>query len=279
MKKIYFLICSFLFLQNVFSQTVIVGTGTGISAFSPFDRHYEYNVYEVIYPASEILIAGTINRLAFERVDGTEVNPIDSVTIYMQHTPQSALTAGTFSTSGYTLVYEGSFPNDSGSGWREVTLTYPFPYDGISNLQVMAVKGFQPAVANTPVSPRWYYSPQSTSIARRYYGSAPVSTGTSLTTTTYRSNIKLDISSVGEIEISSRIPQLFPNPATDWIEVEDPLLDGRLTILNSIGEAVFSSVFNEKIRIDLSRFSNGIYHLMLLDGTGKKVIAETFIKN
>jgi hypothetical protein len=279
MKKFYFLIASILLFQQAFSQTVIIGNGTAISAISPFNRHYEYNVFEVIYPASEIMVAGTINKLAFERVDGTEVNPIDSVSIYMQHTTQTDFSAGTFSLSGYTLVYEGTFPNDSGSGWREVTLTNPFPYDGLSNLQILAMKGYQPIVANTPVSPRWYYTSQSNTPVRRYQGSTPATSSTTLNTTNFRSNARLEISSVGYVEIGNRNSSLFPNPSLDWIQVENPGMHGQLTILNAQGSVLFSSEFIDEKRIDLADFSSGIYHILLQEPSGKRVMSETFIKN
>jgi len=279
MKKFYVLLISICCLQSSYSQTVILGTGVAISAFSPFSRHYEYNVYEVIYPAGEILIAGTINRFAFERVDGSDVNPIDSVRIYMQHTTQTDLVSGLLDTTGYTLVYEGTFPNDAGAGWREVTLTNPFAYDGLNNLQVLVTQGYQVAIGNTPISPRWYYTDQTNNPARRYYGSTAISTSTQLNTTSYRSNCKLEISSVGTVEIGSRKSLLYPNPALNSIVLEDRLKEGQVTVLNALGETVFSAVFNEKHIIDLTDFSTGIYHILLRDPAGNKVMAETFIKN
>ena len=158
MKKIYFSILALFFFLQGFSQFVILGTDSAISSFSPIIRSYDYCIYEVIYTSAEIGIAGTINKLGFQRVDGTNIDPIDSVSIYMTHTPLTNLSAGAFSTSGYSLVYKGSFPNDAGSGWREVALDAPFVYDGINNLLVLAVKGYQPAVGITPISPRWYYT-------------------------------------------------------------------------------------------------------------------------
>jgi hypothetical protein len=279
MKKIYFFFSAFFIIQSGYSQTVILGTGTGISAFSPFSRAYEYNVYEVIYPSAEIMIAGTINRFAFERVDGTNVDPIDSVSIYMQHTIQTDLSPGNFDTTGYTLVYQGPFPNDAGTGWREVTLTNPFAYDGLSNLQVLVVQGYQSAIATTPVSPRWYYTSQTNTPARRYYGSVAISGSTNLTTTNYRSNARLEISSVGLVEIGKKNIHLFPNPANEWINVKGEVKNGYLTILNGLGETVFSSLFNENSRIDIGQYSKGLYFLLLVDPSGNKVLTETFIKN
>src|SRR5688572_18819658 len=139
-------------------QQVTVGTGTAISVFSPINRTNDYSVYEVIYLASDISTAGNITHLAFQRVDGTDTATIENVDIYMRHSFQTTLSAGTFDTTIYDEhVYFGTFPNDIDSGWREVMLDIPFAYNGTDNLQVLVVKGYQPAVANTPVCVRWYY--------------------------------------------------------------------------------------------------------------------------
>jgi len=50
----------------------------------------------------------------------------------MKHTSASTLSTGTYSTAGYTLVYSGSFPNNSSSGWMEVELDTRFEYNGVA---------------------------------------------------------------------------------------------------------------------------------------------------
>ncbi len=275
LSLLVFLSCIFL---NGFSQTVILGTGTAISAFSPIIRSYDYCVYEVIYPAAEIGMAGTINQLAFERTDGTNVDPIDSVTIYMQHTTLTNLSAGTFSTTGYTIVYSGRFPNDAGSGWREVALNNPYVYDGIDNLLVLVVKGYQPAVGNTPVSPRWYYTAVTGTPARRYYGSAAISSGTNLQTTTFRSNARLDFSGVGTVEIGKHQSVLYPNPAGEVINIQNDNVNGTLAIIDAFGRRVYSANFIKESTVSVEDLRPGLYYLLLTDKATGITGTETFIR-
>ena len=276
-------ICSALVLLLIFtqanSQSVIVGSGTGVSAFSPIIRSYDYCIYEVVYPAAEIGLTGTISKFAFERVDGTNTDPIDSVTIYMQQTPLTDFTSGTFSTSGYSMVYEGSFPNDSGPGWREVTLTNPFVYDGTGNLMVLAVKGYQAAVGNTPVSPRWYYTQISGTPARRFYGNVPFTGSTILNTTVYRSNARLDFGNVGLVELGSAGVRIFPNPAGEMIKIQCSMHDATLELYDTFGHCVYSALFNSAACISLLDLRSGPYYLRLTDSNTGKIETKTIIKN
>src|SRR5687768_17263260 len=173
MSRIFLLslvIC--LLFDSARAQIVEVGQGTQISVFSPLCRTRDYCVYEIIYLASDISASGVISRFGFEREDGTNTDSIENVSIYMKQTALTQLQSATYSDTGYTLVFSGSFPNDAGSGWRTVTLNQPFAYDGISNLMVLTVKGYQPAIANTPVTPRWLYTDilPDPDRARRYFG-------------------------------------------------------------------------------------------------------------
>ena len=164
-----------------------IGTGTGTQSY-PLDRYYNYCAHESIYLASEIGSACTIKNLAYYKASGADVSPIESVTIYMKNTTASTLSSGTYSTSGYTQVYSGSFPNNSTSGWMEVTLSPMFVYDGTSNLSILIVKGYQQWISNYPM---WTYTSTSTSRARqnRSDSSAP----TNLTTSNNLPNLRLKI--------------------------------------------------------------------------------------
>lgn len=252
-----------LFSLGTYAQQVVIGSSTMISAFSPIIRSYDYCVYEVIYLASEINSTGTISKVAFNRVDGTEVNPIDSVTIYMMHTSQSTLANGTFSLSGYTPVYSGTFPNDQGPGWREVTLTNPFQYNGTDNLQVIAVKGYEPAVGNTPVSPRWYYFSATSARARRYYGAVAISSSTMLTATTVTSDIRLDFSPVGIEELKSQEAAMFYNALSGSLTLYLPpylsKVKAQLEIINVEGKSIWKEYVNSSREIFLNRIPGGMY--------------------
>ena len=279
MKKItQFLSSTIFFLIILFpdiaisQQQVTVGTGTAISVFSPINRTNDYCVYEVIYLASDIATGGNITNLAFERVDGTDTLTIQNVDIYMLHTTQTTLSAGTFDSTNYTHVYSGTFPNDIGAGWREVALDVPFMYNGSENLQVLVVKGYQPAVANTPVCVRWYYTniTPSPARARRYYGNTAISTSTSLSTTQFTSNVRLTFDiGTGVVQVVPGEFDVYPNPAMDKLSVAGYSLPGNceLEIYNTAGEKVYAQqLVSDNLKnktIDISGLSRGMYFLKI----------------
>lgn len=133
---------------------VVIGDGDDTQGY-PLDRWYNYSAHEAIYLASEIGVPGTLKSLAFNKDSGSNLDPIEAVSIYMKNTTQSTLASGNYSTSGYTLVYSGNFPNNAASGWMEVNLNPMFVYDGVSNLAVLTVKGYQQYTSSYP---RWSYS-------------------------------------------------------------------------------------------------------------------------
>ncbi len=166
---------------------ITIGTGTGTQSY-PLDRYYNYCAHEAIYLANEVGTACTIKNLAYYKASGTDVSPIQPVTIYMKNTTASSLSSGNYSTSGYTQVYSGSFPNDSNPGWMEVTLSPMFVYDGVSNLSILIVKGYQQWISNYPM---WTYTSTGTTRARqnRSDSSAP----TNLSSTNNLPNLRLKI--------------------------------------------------------------------------------------
>ena len=142
---------------------VTIGNGTDTQSY-PLNRYYSYSAHEAIYLSSEIGMAGRIEKIAFYKSSGSDTNPIEAVQIYMKHTSSSTQDNGTYSTAGYTLVFSGSYPNHSTSGWMEVPLSSQFEYNGTSNLSILIVKGYQ---YWTSAYPRWTYTSASTYRVRR----------------------------------------------------------------------------------------------------------------
>jgi agmatine/peptidylarginine deiminase len=165
---------------------VVIGNGTSTQSY-PIDRYYNYSSHEAIYLTSEIGTAGTIKSIGFYKASGADVNPIESVTVYMKNTSSNTLADGTYSTTGYTQVYSGTWPNTATSGWMEVNLDNQFAYDG-SNLSILTIKGNQAWTSNYPV---WTYTTASPARARqsRNDNYQP----TSLTASTSLPNLKLKI--------------------------------------------------------------------------------------
>ncbi len=134
----------------------IIGTGT--STMNSMPVHYDLNsAAEFIYTSSEMGSAKDIAKLAFYKGSGnnTTQNP-QNVSIYMKNTTTTSLATGTYSLSGYTLVYSGAFPNNATSGWMEVSLLTPFTYDGTNNLAVLVSQTVGPNFGWW--QPTWRYS-------------------------------------------------------------------------------------------------------------------------
>ena len=123
-------------------STVTIGTGTGSGTASPIASWYNSSATESIYTAAEIGATGGITKLAFQKASGSStVAP--AVKIYLKKTTTASVAAdytiGTTGFSAYTLVYDGTLPNNTTTGWMEVTLQTPFNYTGTQNLAVLVV--------------------------------------------------------------------------------------------------------------------------------------------
>jgi hypothetical protein len=199
---------------------VIIGTGTSTGRY-PIDRYYNYSTYEVIYLASEIATAGSITELAWEKGGGGDVG-INYVTVYMKHTTDAVLASGNYSTSGYTQVYTGSWPNTSGTGWKAVTLNSPFNYNGSDNLQVLVVKAYE---AYSGAYPTWRYT-STTPNYRARGGYSDTQQPVYLTQTYNRSNVRFDISAstvndMGVVSVTVA-PELVVGAATEvWARAQN----------------------------------------------------------
>ena len=141
---------------GAFAQSnITIGTGTKASEQSPINRQHNYSTHEIIYLSNEIGSDYYFTKIAFHKKDGANIEGIENVSIYMKHTTESTLTDGNYSLTGYTQVYSGIFPNNSTSGWMEVTLDQAFLYNGLENLQLLIIKGYQ---SKTQHMPNWSYT-------------------------------------------------------------------------------------------------------------------------
>ncbi|MCX6258741.1 MAG: GEVED domain-containing protein [Bacteroidia bacterium] len=166
----------------------ITGTGTGSDYQLPICRHFAYSGCEMIYTPAEMGgMPLLITSIGWNKASGSNTAGITNVTIFMKHTTSTSLTSGTYSLTGYTQVYSGSFPNTSSTGWMTVTLADTFLYDGTDNLQILVLHGSQTLLANN--YPYYYYTTTTTSRCR-YYASASAPSGQSFTATTELPNTK-----------------------------------------------------------------------------------------
>lgn len=144
-KKI--LNCAFIVLLNATAvqaqtTTVTIGTGAGSGTSAPIASFYDSSATESIYTATEINTTGYITTLAYQKASGNStITP--AVKIYLKNTTTAAVATANYSIgdgfNGYTLVYDGSLPNTSVSGWMQVTLQTPFLLTANTNLSILTV--------------------------------------------------------------------------------------------------------------------------------------------
>ena len=134
---------------------ITIGTGTSASHLSPMNRGKNYSTHELLYLQSELGGANNFTKIAFHKKSGDNTDGIENVTIYMKHTTESTFATGNYSMIGYSLIFSGTFTNNTTSGWMEVTLDNTFLYNGNDNLQVLIIKGYQSSVSKKP---QWSYT-------------------------------------------------------------------------------------------------------------------------
>ncbi|MEO0133105.1 MAG: choice-of-anchor J domain-containing protein, partial [candidate division WOR-3 bacterium] len=187
---------------------IYIGTGTSSSPYQPWYRWYNYSTHEVIYLKSEIDIYGEITHIAWNKASGTNLDSIENVSIYMKEAPDSTLTTGDYSLDGYELVYQGKVANNQESGWMEVTLTTPFLYTNSENLHILVVKGYQQWISGYP---SYYYT--TTPVNRSRYAYNDNYQPTTLSATTMRPNIRLQITPVTPPNIDVAVTNIVLPPA------------------------------------------------------------------
>ena len=117
---------------------VTVGEGTGTTQTVPFNPYYGYTYAQSIYLASEINASGSITSIQWY-YNGTGAMPnSQGLTVYMAQTAKTSFDSNTdfVPVTELTAVYTGGIVTGNTAGWKTITLTTPFAYDGISNLLI-----------------------------------------------------------------------------------------------------------------------------------------------
>jgi gliding motility-associated-like protein len=178
--------------KGTVSDSVIAKTGTYTLNRTPINGSSAYSATEMIYTSAELNVAGSITDIGFfKKSTNTTFNP-GTVSIYMKNTAATAVTNST-STTGYTLVYAGAWPNVgvAANTWANITLNTPFDYiGGASNLSVLVVKA---GTANVVFAPTYRASSSSPTYKSSYYiATTAWSSGVStMTLDTLRPDIKI----------------------------------------------------------------------------------------
>ena len=193
-------LCCLLFGSAAWGQanvTVTIGDGTSYSNKCPICTYYNYSITEQLYTASEIGMAGTIQKISFY-YSGTAAKdyPIE---VFMKEVDAADLSSG-ISLSDATSVFNGTLSTTTTEGWVTITLGSPFDYSGTKNLLIGINKGYVYYFSGST----WQYSTTSSTMARytENDGSA-YTTSTTPGSTTNRPNIKLEITPLPCVTLTS----------------------------------------------------------------------------
>ena len=265
-KALLFLCCAS-FYANAQVVTVINGTGSAGSASAPVNHSNAYSANEMIYLKTQINQAGTIYKVAFEKIGGTNTSPITNVNIYMKHTTVSALSAGAFDTTGYTRVYKGDFTNNATTGWMEVNLNTPFVYNNTDNLSILFFK----KNGNTATGNIYRYAFVTRLATRRASNATGI---TNLSTSDALPNLRLNFTNPMGISkvVETAAFSLVPNPTTGTFSIENA---GNATLVKvtdlSGRELLSKNVSANSTTLDLTGFAAGTYLIQVYSKEGVSV--------
>ncbi len=120
---------------------IVIGTGTSTTTSYPYHYNWGGTKTQLIVTAAELNSAGyttpsLISSLAFYHTSTGTVN-LQNFSIKCKNTTASVFATTSFDLTGLLQVFNGSFlPSSQGTaaGWKTITFTTPFLWDGTSNL-------------------------------------------------------------------------------------------------------------------------------------------------
>jgi len=138
MRKITLALVFLLTLVTGSYGQVTVGEGTGTSQVVPFNPYYGYSYAQSIYLASEINASGSITSIQWFYTGTGALTNSQGLTIYLGQTDKTAFDSNSdyVPLDNLTQVYTGGIVTGSAPGWKTITFTTPFAYNGLSNLVI-----------------------------------------------------------------------------------------------------------------------------------------------
>ncbi|SHK76481.1 T9SS type A sorting domain-containing protein [Hymenobacter psychrotolerans] len=291
MKKLLLLLLPFgaglLAPGTAAAQVVTIVNGTATSASAPLGYGSPYSANEAIYLGSQITATGSITRVAFDKVEGSIVTPIENVVIYFKTTTATELTAGTLDTTGYQRVFKGSLTNNAPTGYMEVVLNRPFAYTGSSNnLAVLVLRNGGATSSTTGQQPKYRYGfTTGRNSTRRYTGSTALTSATALATSTALANMRLTFGTPQSTQAARNTlaVSLYPNPAAGKLTLQLPASRqvASLQVLDMLGRTVQPIVqvlpgASGTVELPLEKLAAGSYLLRVTQG--EAVAVQHFTK-
>jgi hypothetical protein len=217
-------IIGFFCCNLAFAQTVTIDLNPSTSTSAVVGQN-TYHVGEAIYTDTEIgatnfiSSSSPINQLSFQFTQLSSITNFSTYRIWMKNVAStvSGFSSGTYSTSGYTLVFDQTV-NINSIGWKTFNLSSGFVRSAGNNLMVLierldgVVHGSLPGNASGFVVATSNGNSTSTTILsyRRYNGSSLPTSSTSLAVTAFRPAIRFGYQS--PLGLTLRQP-IFPDPS------------------------------------------------------------------
>ncbi len=279
------------FTSRVSSQTVSTPIG-GYSGNIVIGQDV-YHAIESIYLNAEIgtsnfnTAGNEINNIAYSLTDqvgqvGTLPVTVPQFKVYMKNVAASTTTfsTGTYSLTGYTLVYDGVTDYTLNAvGWNGFNLTTPFLRTANSNLQVLILRQNAATVPGFIFDASVGNSASSTNNSARRYNGATAST--TLTATVYRPTIQiahLPSTDVTAYDITSPVSSCYTSNQSVTVTIKNTGLTnsigaGAVAVkLNVTGANTYTVTKNSVAAIALGDTQTIIFDNIPLTNVGSNTI-------
>lgn len=134
------LLCLLILSIKTKAQTTVTIGDINTTYYSeryPFNGFYNYSWSNMLYLNSEVGSAGQITQVSFYVMNAPASYTMNNQKIYVRNTTATSFTNANYpGNTGFTQVYNGTIIYN-GAGWKTITLSTPFSYDGTSNLEFL----------------------------------------------------------------------------------------------------------------------------------------------
>ena len=171
--------------------------------YMPVDNYYRNSYSQQIFLASEIGVAGAIDKISFDYAYTSASTKKNDVKIYLGHTDKDVFASSTdWITDGLVKVYEGNL--NCTQGWNEFVLDTVFYYNGLDNLVVVVEDNSNDYDGS---SYKFYQTNTTGNMAMSWHSDSYTWTNQSGTLRSYRSTTRFNIcSSERDVAVTSIAP-------------------------------------------------------------------------
>jgi len=270
--------------QATAQVTVSLGTLTGSAStnvlLSTSTTVNRYSRTMSLYTAQEITaaggMAGIISSLAWSKSGTGEYTFNDAyIKVLLKPTttsvwPTSPVPDWNTEIVGATQVFTSStYSIPTGTGWKQVPFTTPFPWNGTSNI-VIFVEWSRPSTPTADIT--WGRSTNANTNATRV-GSTSLDALVMLVNGN-RPLVQLTITgAMSTDEAANATFKLYPNPTNDFLYIASEKSITKYVIYNGNGEAIKEE--NSPINlqeINVSKLSSGIYFIKIFSEENTEVL-------